>query len=112
MVNPVQPIPLSPPSENTTAESRRQAQASDMTQVPAQAPVPSEVVTFSELALQGTQPASLRERRRVASSSPKTPGDADVAANRLRDLLVAIGPQAARAQAYANPDRVWNLVRE
>jgi hypothetical protein len=70
------------------------------------------VVTFSKLALQGTQPATLRERRRATAPSLKSPGEAGDAASALRDLLVAIGPQAARAQAHANPDRVWNLVRE
>jgi hypothetical protein len=109
MVNPVQPVNLSPPPESSTAESRRQP---EQMQVPVQAPVPSEIVTFSELALQETQPATLRERRRAASQAPKGPGEADSAAYKLRDLLLAIGPQAARAQAYANPDRVWNLVRE
>jgi hypothetical protein len=110
MVNPVQPIALGPPSDNAATESRRQP--GDTMQVPVQAPVPSEVVTFSALALQGTQPATLRERRRAAAPGVKTPGEAGAAADRLRTLLVAIGPQAARAQAYANAERVWNLVRE
>ena len=111
MVNPVQPIALAPPTDNGAAESGRR-QSSDVTQVPVQAPVPTEIVTFSELALQGTQPTTLRERRRAGSGGPKTPGDAEMAASRVQQLLVAIGPQAARAQAHANADRVWNLVRE
>jgi len=111
VVNPIQPIALNPPVDNGAAETARR-QPGEGTQLHAQAPVPSEIVTLSELALHGTQPVSLRERRRTNAPALKSPGDAEASASRLRDLLVAIGPQAARAQAYANADRVWNLVRE
>jgi hypothetical protein len=111
MINPIQITGVKTAGEPLTQDgaAHRRVHNGPTSAAPGVSPV--EVVTLSEFALQG-QLAGTRQRRRDTTRSVSSSEQAGAAAAILQALVREQSTGAARAQAHASAERVWNLVTD